>query len=589
MPDFVRRPLRLSPFVRVPIALSLLALSVAAPAVFAADADPLEAIQTELRPEFADLAGTRTVPGLGIALVVDGRTRWIESFGFADRVTRRELTSDTRHALGDLSKPFVAALALRLAAEGRVDLAAPAARYLPQLVIAGGDVQAATLTRLLTHHAGLPPNHLAGMYRDAIEPGLESPPPESLYFAQVPGQVYAYSNIGVELAARALAAAGEAAYASLLQDKVLNPLGLRHTGFAADEDDARGHRKGKPIVAPLAREQAALGLRGSLVDVARLAEQLTAVEPAMDLSALFQPYNTESVLDLDYRNGLAFSLFADQRSSVGTVARLSSLYPGSRARIDIALRQRTAVIVLANGADAGDAVDETTDRLLDGWLQAAHGIAPRERKAPLPETAEWPPSAQPDEAARYYSSAAGLVELTPDGADFDVRVLGLRFSAERRADNWFRLHLRVLGLPLDLGPLRRVLVAPARVDGRRVLIVWTVRRRFLIGSAWDPPALSPALRELAGQYRLLNPDRITNELGIAQMRVDLDDGVLSASYPLDIPLLRTRVPLEPVAQDGEANTLRVPGLGSIVGERLRVERSDGRTRLHYSGYVFERE
>lgn len=584
MPAFVRCLLLLSPIVS-----SLLVSSLFAHAAIAADPDPLEAIQAELRPEFADLAGTRTVPGLGIALVVDGRTRWIESFGFADRATRRALTNETRHALGDLSKPFIAALALRLAAEGRVDLAAPAARYLPQLTIAGGDTQAATLIRLLTHHAGLPPNHLAGMYRDAVEPGLESPPTEALYFAQVPGQVYAYSNIGVELAARALAAAGDAAYAPLLQEKVLAPLGLRHTGFAAEDDDARGHRKGKPIVTPLAREQAALGLRGSLADLARLAEQLTAAEPAMDLSALFQPYNTESVLDLDYRNGLAFSLFADQRASVGTVARLSSLYPGSRARIDIALRQRAAVIVLANGADAGDAVDETTDRLLDGWLQATHGIAPRERKAPLPETAEWPQTAQPDEAARYYSSAAGLVELTPDGADLDVRVLGLRFSAEHRADGWYRLHLRVLGLPLDLGPLRRVLVAPARVDGHRVLIVWTVRRRFLIGSAWDPPALSPDLQALAGQYRLLNPDRITNELGIAQLRVDLDDGVLSVSYPLDIPLLRTRVPLEPYAEGGGTDRLRVPGLGSIVGERLQVERSDVRTRLHYSGYVFERE
>ena len=111
------------------------------------------------------------------------------------------------------------------------------------------------------------------------------------------------------------------------------------------------------------------------------------------------------------------------------------------------------------------------------------------------------------------------------------------------------------------------------------------RRRFLVGSAWEPPPLAPEFQTLAGPYRLLNPDRITQELGIARLRVDLDDGVLSASYPLDIPLLRTRVPLEPDGPD----RLRVPGLGSIVGERLRVERADGRVRLHYSGYVFERE
>ncbi len=549
-------------------------------------AEPLTELQARLRPEFAGRAGTRTVPGLGIALVVDGRVRWVESFGHADRETRRPLTNDTRHALGDLGKPFVAALAVRLAAQDRIALDAPARRYLPQLSIAGGDTDAATLVRLLTHHAGLPPNYLANMYLDDdAAPAAESPPPGALYFAQQPGEVYAYSNIGIELAANALAAAGGADYATLLRSQVLEPLGLTATGLETTDADARGHRKGRPLVPPRAREAASLGLRGSLTDLARFAEVLTATEPAMDLSALFRPYNTESVLDLDYRNGLAFSLFADQRAEVGTVARLSSLYPGSRARIDIALRHRAAVIVIANGADAGDAVDEIVDDLLDGWLQAAHGIAPRVRKAPPPAVAEWPAAAKPDQAARYYSTAAGLAELKPDGDDFDARVLGLRFSAERRDDGWYRLHLRLLGLPLDLGPLRRVLVAPAVVAERRVLIVWVAKRRFLVGSAWDPPRLAPAFEALAGQYRLLNPDRITNELGIARLRVDLDDGVLSASYPLDIPLLRTRVPLEPDGSD----SLRVPGLGSIVGERLRVERNEGRLRLHYSGYVFEHE
>ncbi|TDR47435.1 CubicO group peptidase (beta-lactamase class C family) [Tahibacter aquaticus] len=556
------------------------------PALAWAD-EPLLQVQQKLRPEFQSLAGSRKVPGLSIALVVDGRARWVESFGYADRNLRRPLRNDSRHNLGDLSKIFVAALAARLAAAGKVDLAVPLTRYLPDLRIAGGDTAAVNLTRLLTHHAGLPANQLAGMYYEAgTAAGVASLPPQALYFAQPPGSVYAYSNIGLELAAQALAAAGAASYAQLLQDQVLTPLGLVQTGFAPREDDAQGHRKGKPIAPPvLAREQAALGLRGSIADLARLAEQLTAPVPQLDLSSLLQPYNRDSLLDLDYRNGLAFSLFADRRPQVGTLARLSSLYPGARGRIDIALDQRTAVIVLANGADAGDAVDETIDALLDAWLQAAHAIAPREAKAGLPVRAEWPAAARPDSAARYYSSAAGLVALTPDGDDFDVRVLGLRFSAERRDDGWFRLHLRLLGVPLDLGPLRRVLVAPAVVAQQRVLIVWAARRSYLIGSAWQPPPLPAAVQALAGSYRLLNPDSLTTELGIARLQLELDDGVLSASYPLDIPLLRTRVPLQPEGDDA----LRVPGIGSIVGERLRLERADGRTRLHYSGYVFERE
>lgn len=546
----------------------------------------LDNVQQQRRGELEATAGTRKVPGLSIALVVDGRTLWAESFGYADRTRRRALGNDSRHDLGDLSKPFVAALAVRLAAQGKVDLDAPVTRYLPDLRIAGGDAAQVTLKQLLTHHAGLPPNQLAGMYREAGQAAPDTLPPEALYFTQPPGRIYAYSNIGVELAARALAAAGGAGYAELLQREVLTPLQLRSTGFVPQDADARGHRKGAAIMPPvLAREQAALGLRGSIADLARLAEQLTAAKPALDLSALLQPYNNDIALDLDYRNGLAFSLFADRRPAVGTVARLTSLYPGARGRIDIALEQRAAVIVLANGGDAGDAVDEQADALIDAWLQAAHGIAPREHRSALPATAPWPAAASPDRAARYYSSAAGLVELTPDDEDFDVRVLGLRLSAERREDGWYRLHFRLLGLPLDLGPLRRVLVAPAVVAGQRVLVAWSARRCYLVGSAWEPPPLPADVAALAGSYRLLNPDALTAELGIARMQLNLADGVLSASYPLDIPLLRTRVPLQPEGEDA----LRVPGLGSIVGERLRIERGAGAPRLHYSGYVFERE
>lgn len=563
---------------RVFLLLSLIALPVFA-------AEPLSGLQQRLRPEFADLAGTRKLPGLSVALVVDGRPLWVESFGLADRTTRRALSNDTRHALGDLSKPFLAALALRLAADGRVALDVPVTRYLPALSLAGGETDAVTLQRLLTHHAGLPANQLAGMYRDAAEPAIAAPPAEALYFAQPPATTYAYSNIGVELAARVLESAGGASVDSLLQREVITPLQLQATSYEARDDDARGHRKGKPLLAPAARERAALGLRASVADLARFVAALTAADPPLPLQALLQPAGENTPLDIDYRNSLAFSLFADARSEVGTVVRLTSLYPGSRARIDIAPRQRAAVVVLANSADASDEVDELADRLLDGWLEAAHGIAPRERRPRLPDTAPWPTEARPDEAARYYSSAAGLIELSPVEGGFDARLAGLRLSAERRSDGWYRLHLRVLGLPLDLGPLRRILVAPALVDDQRVLMLWTVRRRFFVGTAWSPPALPPEHAALAGAYRLLNPDRITVELGISELRLDLADGVLSASYPLDIPMLRTRVPLQSDGADG----LRVPGIGSLVGERLRIERSEGHLRLHYSGYVFERE
>lgn len=559
------------------VLLAALILSTPSPA-----AEPVDAVKADVRDDIAGLAASRKAPGIAIALVVDGRTLWAESFGHADRTTKRALTNATRHAIGDLSKPFLAVLATRMAADGTVDLDAPVTRYLPDLAIAGGDASALTLRRLLTHHGGLPPNRYAGMYRTAGEP--ESPlPSEARYFAQPPGLVYAYSNIGVEIAAQALEAAGKAPYPELLRKRVLEPLDLPGVGFEPRDDDARGHRKGKVLEPTIARERAALGLKASLDDLTHFAEKLTGPDAAQ-YAPLYAENGTATPLDLDYRNGLAFSVFADPRPGIGRIARLSSFYPGFRSRVDFLYERRVAVIVLANAADAADLVDEVMPKLRDAWFKATLGIAPRERDGSAPATVDWPAGIVRDEtAATSYATPAGLVTTSATKDGFDARVLGLRLAAERRADGWYRLHLKILGIPLDFGFLRRVLVAPALVDGRRILMGWAPRQSFLLGSAWNPPTLEPRWRSLAGRYRLTNPDKLTEELGIATMRVDDENGVLTANYAIDsLPFLETRVPLEP---DGER--LRVPGVGPLLGERLDVVHGE-RPRLTYSGYVFEK-
>ena len=560
-------------------ALAFLAFLILTPA-FAAE--PIDAVKADIRDDLVDLAASRKAPGLAVALVVDGKTLWAESFGHADRTTKRPLANATRQALGDLSKPFLALVAMQLAADGTVDLDAPVTRWLPELAIAGGDASRLTLRRLLTHHGGLPPNRYAGMYRTADEPEVPLPA-DALYFAQPPGLVYAYSNIGVELAARALEAAAKTPYPDLLRTRALEPLGIAGAGFAPRDDDARGHRKGKVLAPTLARERAAMGLKASLDDLARLAEALTGADAAR-YAPLYAESGTATPLDLDYRNGLAFSVFADPRPGIGRIARLSSFYPGFRGRVDLVFERRVAVIVLANAADAADLVDEVVPKLRDAWFKATLGIAPRERDGAPPATVEWPAGIAPDSPAASYATPAGLVTTVATDAGFDARVLGLRLGAERRADGWYRLRLKILGIPLDFSFLRRVLVAPAVVDGRRILMGWAPRQRFLLGSAWNPPVLDPKWRALAGRYRLTNPDKLTEELGIATMRIDDDAGVLTANYALDsLPFLETRVPLEP---DGER--LRVPGTGPLLGERLDVQPGN-RPRVTYSGYVFEKE
>jgi len=72
----------------------------------------------------------QNLPGLSVAVAVDGAIVWAEGFGFAD-VDRTPVTPRTRFRLGALSKPLTAAAVALLRDRERLDLNAPVQRYVP--------------------------------------------------------------------------------------------------------------------------------------------------------------------------------------------------------------------------------------------------------------------------------------------------------------------------------------------------------------------------------------------------------------------------------------------------------------------------
>jgi serine beta-lactamase-like protein LACTB, mitochondrial len=71
------------------------------------------------------------LPGLSVAVAVDGEIVWAEGFGWADVDRRTPVTPLTRFRLGALSKPLTAFAAALLHDRGRLDLDAPVQRYVP--------------------------------------------------------------------------------------------------------------------------------------------------------------------------------------------------------------------------------------------------------------------------------------------------------------------------------------------------------------------------------------------------------------------------------------------------------------------------
>jgi hypothetical protein len=71
------------------------------------------------------------VPGLSVAVAVNGEIVWAEGFGFANVGRRTPVTPVTRFRLGSVSKTLTAAGVALFYERGRIDLDASVQRYVP--------------------------------------------------------------------------------------------------------------------------------------------------------------------------------------------------------------------------------------------------------------------------------------------------------------------------------------------------------------------------------------------------------------------------------------------------------------------------
>ncbi|GIV40551.1 MAG: hypothetical protein KatS3mg033_2351 [Thermonema sp.] len=120
------------------------------------------------------------VEGVSLALLIDGKTYWVKSFGWANARTKQPLTDTTVMEAASLSKPVAGYIALRLAQEGILDLDKPLADYLSPAELqafAGGTVTdrrwyLITAKHVLSHSSGLP-NGRYGKLTIAFSPGSD--------------------------------------------------------------------------------------------------------------------------------------------------------------------------------------------------------------------------------------------------------------------------------------------------------------------------------------------------------------------------------------------------------------------------------
>ncbi|WP_294996214.1 serine hydrolase domain-containing protein [uncultured Stenotrophomonas sp.] len=173
------------------------------------------------------------IPGLQIAVVKEGQIVLSEAYGLANVENGVPASRDTRFPLNSATKAFTGVAVAQLAQQGRLDLDAPASRYLDDLPAAWRQVR---VRQLLAHTSGLPDildaNGLLGGGSEAQAwAAVTARPVEA-----APGQRFAYNQTNYVLLARIIARQSGMPYERFLATSQFSSARMARTTFGDSYD-----------------------------------------------------------------------------------------------------------------------------------------------------------------------------------------------------------------------------------------------------------------------------------------------------------------------------------------------------------------
>jgi len=86
-----------------------------------------------IAPWYQSQVDAGKLPGAVVAIARNGKLAYLQAIGTFDRAGRIPLTPDAIFWIASMTKPVTSVAAMMLVEEGKLDLAAPVSRYLPEL------------------------------------------------------------------------------------------------------------------------------------------------------------------------------------------------------------------------------------------------------------------------------------------------------------------------------------------------------------------------------------------------------------------------------------------------------------------------
>ncbi|MFF4606948.1 serine hydrolase domain-containing protein [Streptomyces sp. NPDC001339] len=190
------------------------------------------------------------------AAVRDGGDAWRGAAGVADIATNRPVRPDMRQRIGSITKAFTSVAVLQQVAAGRIELDAPVARYLPDLV-PGERGRQITVRMLLNHTSGIA-DYIPGAFPSLLKLSTKSLDdnryrhfdPEELVRLGLqapatgkPGEKWSYANTNYVIAGLLLRKVTGENPEEYITRNVIRKAGLKNTYFPTSARISGPHSK----------------------------------------------------------------------------------------------------------------------------------------------------------------------------------------------------------------------------------------------------------------------------------------------------------------------------------------------------------
>ncbi|MEL7124288.1 MAG: serine hydrolase domain-containing protein [Bacteroidota bacterium] len=200
--------------------------------------EKIKEIAPEIHRLIEEHSKARHIPGIAYGVVVDDQLILSDATGVLDIDQKNPATTQSAFRIASMSKSFTAMAIIKLRDEGKLSLADPVEKYIPEMAnleYLTSDAPVIDIENLLTMTAGFPEDNPWGdrqldetneMLMDLMAGGVS--------FSNVASFGYEYSNTGYALLGNIISRVSGKPYQEYIRESIFQPLGMENTYWEYD-------------------------------------------------------------------------------------------------------------------------------------------------------------------------------------------------------------------------------------------------------------------------------------------------------------------------------------------------------------------